>query len=169
MEDDAEQKRHHRKGVGADLILPLMAAAYAGYYLFTVRGYPWEAQVNGTFIAIVIWLLVALLVLRTGLRLQRGEATLKFTGITQPLAKMPVRLAFVALTALNILLMPWLGFTTTVVLFLGSSMWLLGVRSRAPLFIIPLTAGAVGYVFFIVLLDTRLPYGPVEWLLQAVF
>lgn len=169
MDDDAEQRRQHRKGAGADLILPLMAAGYAAYYLFTVRDYPWEAQVNGTFIAVIIWLLVAVLMVRTLLRVWRGEVTLKFTGITQPLAKLPVRLAFVALTALNILLLPWLGFTLTVVLFLASSMWLLGVRSRKPLVIIPLTAGAVGYVFFIVLLDTRLPYGPVEWLLQAVF
>jgi hypothetical protein len=65
--------------------------------------------------------------------------------------------------------MPWLGFTLTVMLFLLSSMWLLGVRGVKPLVIIPLAAGSVGYVFFIVALDTRLPKGPVEWLLQWLF
>jgi len=53
--------------------------------------------------------------------------------------------------------------------FLLSSMWLLGVRAVKPLVIIPLAAGIVGYVFFIVALDTRLPFGPVEWLLQWLF
>ena len=78
------------------------------------------------------------------------------------------RALFVGLTALNILLMPWLGFTLTVILFLASSMWLLGVRDLKPLVSIPLAAGAVGYVFFVVALDTRLPAGPIEHLLQNV-
>lgn len=31
MDEKHEDKRHYRKGIGADLILPLMAAAYAVY------------------------------------------------------------------------------------------------------------------------------------------
>jgi len=169
MDDNPEAKHSHRKGIGADLILPLMAAAYAAYYVYTIREFPWEAQMNGTFIAGVIWLLVAVLLVRTVLRLRRGEVTLRATGITTPRGKLVVRALFVALTAGNILLMPWLGFTLTVILFLASSMWLLGVRSLKPLVLIPLLAGSVGYVFFIVALGTRLPKGPVEWLLQWLF
>jgi hypothetical protein len=169
MDDNPEHGRHHRKGVGADLILPLMAAGYAAYYVFTIREFPWEAQMNGTFIAVVIWLLVGAFLVRTLLRLRRNEVTLRATGITTPRAKLLQRIGFVALTALNIGLMPWLGFTLTVVVFLASSMWLLGVRTAKPLILIPFVAGAVGYVFFVVALDTRLPKGPVEWLLQPLF
>lgn len=169
MDERQEEKRPHRKGAGADLILPLMAAAYAVYYIYTIRDYPWEAQINGTFIAVVIWVLVTILLVRTALRLRRGEVTLRITGITQPHDKLAVRILFVVLTALNIALMPWLGFTLTIMLFLASSMWLLGVRAVKPLVIIPLAAGAVGYAFFIVALGTRLPFGPVEWLLQGLF
>ena len=168
MNDTPEYRQHHRKGVGADLILPLMAAGYAAYYVFTIRDFPWEAQMIGTFIAIVIWLLVGGLLLRTFVKLRRNEVTLRPTGVTTPRAKLLQRLGFVALTALNIGLMPWLGFTLTVVLFLLSSMWLLGVRAAKPLVLVPLAAGSIGYVFFIVALDTRLPYGPVEWLLQSL-
>ena len=168
MDENPEHKQHHRKGVGGDLILPLMAAGYAAYYLFTIREFPWEAQINGTFIAIVIWLLVAAILIRTFLRLRRNEVTLRPTGVTTPRAKLLQRTAFVLLTALNIALMPWLGFTLTVMLFLVTSMWLLGVRGAKQLVGIPLAAGAIGYVFFIVALDTRLPHGPVEWLLQAL-
>jgi hypothetical protein len=169
MDDDQEQTHRHRKGIGADLILPLMAAGYAAYYVYTITDFPWEAQVNGTFIAAVIWLLVAIMLVRTAVRLRRGEATLRATGITRPQAKLLERGLFVALTGLDILLMPWLGFTLTVMLFLLSSMWLLGVRGMRPLVVIPLAAGVVGYVFFIVALDTRLPKGPAEWLLQWLF
>lgn len=169
MDENREDKHHHRKGVGADLILPLMAAGYAVYYLYTITDFPWEARINGTFIALVIWLLVGIFLIRTALRLRRGEVTLRATGILQPIAKLPVRVLFVVLTALNILLIPWLGYTLTVMLFLLSAMWLLGVRDVKPLVIIPLAAGTVGYVFFIVALDTRLPKGPVEWLLQWLF
>lgn len=169
MDENREEKHAHRKGIGADFILPLMAAAYAVYYLYSINDYPWEARVNGTFIAVAIWSLVAILVVRTGLRLHRNEVTLRFTGITTPKDKLPQRVLFIVLTALNILLMPWLGFTLTVILFLVSSMWLLGVRGLRQLAVIPLAAGAIGYVFFMVALDTRLPRGPVEWLLQALF
>jgi len=168
MDNDHDHKRPYRRGVGADLILPLMAAAYAAYYVYTISDFPWEAQINGTFISLVIWLLVAVLLLRTLLRLRRGEVTLRATGVTTPRGKLLQRGLFVALTALNILLMPWLGFTLTVIVFLASAMWLLGVRGTGPLVLIPLAAGGIGYVFFIVALDSRLPKGPVELLLQQL-
>ncbi|HEY9536194.1 MAG TPA: tripartite tricarboxylate transporter TctB family protein [Kiloniellaceae bacterium] len=166
MDEKHEDKRHYRKGIGADLILPLMAAAYAVYYLYTVADFPWEAQMMGTFIAIAIWLLVGLMVVRTALKVWRGDATLRATGLTRPQSKLLLRSAFIGLTALSILLMPWLGFTLAVMLFLLSGMLLLGVRKVKPLVIIPLAAGSVGYLLFIAALDTRLPYGPVEMLLQ---
>src|SRR3546814_1485260 len=92
----------------------------------------------GTCIAIVIGRLVGIMLVRTGLKLHRGEATLRATGLTRPQSKLLLRSAFIGLTALSILLMPWLGFTLAVMLFLLSGMWLLGVRAVKPLVIIPL-------------------------------
>src|SRR3546814_2344872 len=109
----------------------------------------------GTFIAIAIWLLVGLMVVLTALKVWRGEATLRATGLTRPQSKLLLRSAFIGLTALSILLMPWLGFTLAVMLFLLSGMLLLGVRKVKPLVIIPLAAGSVGYLLFIAALDTR--------------
>jgi hypothetical protein len=124
---------------------------------------------NGTFIAVAIWLLVSVMLVRTALKLRRGEVTLRATGLSKPQSKLLLRITYIGLTALNIFLMPWLGFTLTVMLFLLSGMWLLGVREVKPLVIIPLAAGSVGYLLFVVALDTRLPFGPVEWLLQWLF
>src|SRR3546814_20515657 len=114
----------------------------------------------GTFIAIAIGLLVGLMVVRTALKLHRGEATLRATGLTRPQSKLLLRSAFIGLTALSILLMPWLGFTLAVMLFLLSGMWLLGVRAVKPLVIIPLAAGSVGYLLFIAALAPPPPPRP---------
>lgn len=168
MDENSEEQRRRRKDVGADLILPLMAVGYAIYYLYTVADFPWEAQMGGTFVAVAIWLLVGILVARTALQLRRGEVTLRLTGVIKPRDKLVLRLLFIGLTALSILLMPWLGFTLTIVLFILSGMWLLGVRGAKSLAIIPLSAGSVAYLLFIVALDTRLPHGPVEMLLQSL-
>ncbi|MGH6947838.1 MAG: tripartite tricarboxylate transporter TctB family protein [Kiloniellales bacterium] len=169
MNDETSEKQHHRKAIGADLVLPIMAAVYAVYYLNSTSGFPWEARISGTFIAIAIWSLVGIMLMRTALRLKRGEATLRMTALLRPAEKMPMRLGFIALTALNIWLLDWTGFTLAVILFLATSMWLLGVRGRKSLVLIPLLAGGIGYFFFIVLLDTRLPKGPVEHALQWIF
>lgn len=169
MDDDSEQKVGRRKGIGADLILPAMAVAYAIYYLYTVADFSWEARMSGVFLAVAIFGLVAILVVRTVLRVGRGEATLALTALTTPRDKVFLRLLFIGLAALSILLMPWLGFTLTIILFNLAGMVMLGVRNRKHLVIISLAAGAAGYLLFIVALDTRLPYGPIEWLLQGLF
>src|SRR3546814_19790999 len=120
----------------------------------------------GIVSAIAIWLLVGRMVVRTALKVWRGDATLRATGLTRPQSKLLLRSAFIGLTALSILLMPWLGFTLAVMLFLLSGMLLLGMRKVKTLVIIPLAAGSVGYLLFIAALDPRLPYGPVAMLLK---
>src|SRR3546814_6609644 len=125
MDEKHEDKRHYRKGIGADLILPLMAAAYAVYYLYTVADFPWEAQMMGTFIAIAIWLLVGLMVLRTALKVWRGDAPRRATGFTRPQSKCFLRWAFFGLRALTLLLLPGPGFTLGYMLSLLWGMLLL--------------------------------------------
>src|SRR3546814_11550126 len=107
MDEKHEDKRHYRKGIGADLILPLMAAAYAVYYLYTVADFPWEAQMMCTFMAIAIWLLVRLMVVRPALKVWRVDAPLRATGLTRPHSRLLLPSAFPGLPALSTLLMPW--------------------------------------------------------------
>lgn len=168
MEKEDDPKQRHRKGVGADLILPVAAALYAGYYVYTIQGFPWEAQINGTFIAAVLWALVAIFIVRIGIRLWRNEVTLRMTEITTPRDKLPMRLGFIGLTVLSIFLVDWLGFTLTVFLYLLASMSLLGVRRVRQLTLISAIAASLGYIFFIIILETKLPAGPIEHLLTRV-
>src|SRR5690606_25918084 len=116
--------------------------------------FSWEARMNGTLLAIAIFGLVGIFVVRTFRQVRRGEATLALTALTTPRDKVILRLLFIALTALSILLMPWLGFTLTIILFNFAGMLMLGVRRRKYLAIIPLAAGAAGYCLFILALGT---------------
>jgi hypothetical protein len=48
-----EQRSGHDrnpKPVGGDLVLPILAVLYGGYYLYSILGQPFEAQINGLLI-----------------------------------------------------------------------------------------------------------------------
>ena len=64
----------------------------------------------------------------------------------------------------------WLGFTLTTFLFLAGTMLLLD-GGRRPRLCLALAAGlsAVAYGVFVLLFETRLPRGPIEQALAAVF
>jgi len=49
------------------------------------------------------------------------------------------------------------------------SLLLLGVKSRKALILMPTLSAAGGYIFFIALLDTRFPKGPIEHFLSWMF
>ncbi|MGH6944971.1 MAG: tripartite tricarboxylate transporter TctB family protein [Geminicoccaceae bacterium] len=156
------------KGVGADLVLPILAVLYGVYYLSTIWDLPFEARINGLLILGILFVLIAAFLIRTARDWLQGAVTLRFEGLLEPLPLLPRRIAFLLLTVGSVVAIPWLGFTLTTFLFMASSMAVLGIRSwRVRLTIAGLTAAA-GYIFFIVVLDTRLPRGPVEHLLAWV-
>ena len=165
----AQQGQKKRRSVGADMVLPLMAAGYALYYISTILDYPMEAQINGLFLGITTCILVGLLLVRTGIQYLRGEVDFNMGRLTAPLAMLPARFAFAALTVAYVVVIPWLGFTLTTFLFILSSLLLLGVKSRKALILMPTLSAAGGYIFFIALLDTRFPKGPIEHFLSWMF
>jgi hypothetical protein len=74
-----------------------------------------------------------------------------------------------AIWCIFIIVIPYLGFTLTIFLFLLLAMLALGVRSVRKLIGVALTSAVVGYLMFIVALDTPFPHGPVEMLLGKLF
>jgi hypothetical protein len=157
------------KPVGGDLVLPVLAVLYGVYYLYSIRGLPFEAQVNGVFIIAVLFLLVAILLVRTARDRARGRVTLRLDSLLEPVPLLPRRIAFLVLTLGSLLAIQWLGFTLTTFLFMLSSMAVLGTRSLRTLLTLATVTAAGGYVFFIAILDTRFPHGPVEHLLGRLF
>jgi hypothetical protein len=158
---------HDRKPtpVGGDLVLPILAVLYGIYYLYSIVGLPFEAQINGFLIIATLFVLVAILLVRTVRDLARGVASLGLDSLLEPVSLLPRRISFLLLTLASLMVIQWLGFTLTTFLFMLSSMLVLGNRSWRALLAVAGVTSAGGYVFFIAILDARFPHGPVEHLL----
>ena len=102
-------KAGKKKAVGAELIIPVAAVAYAVYYVYTILDYPMEAQINGLFLAGVLCTLVAILLVRTAIQWFRGEVTLNMTAVIAPLNILPARVGFLLLTIGFAIAIRWIG------------------------------------------------------------
>jgi hypothetical protein len=156
------------RALGADLVIPALALAFAVYFFASTAGLAWEAKANGVVIGTALVCLIALQVGRIALRLLRGQGELSLAPLWQPRELFWKRVGLVAVTAAFIGLMPWLGLTLGVFIGLLAQLWLIGVRRRAILFSLPAGVAAALYGLFIVVLDSGFPHGAVENLLAVL-
>jgi hypothetical protein len=154
-----------RTPLGAELVIPALAAAFAVYFLFSVAGLAWEAKANGVIIGSVLLFLIALQTLRMGLQLYRGEAQRALGGLIAPRDALARRVGMVTLTVAFIATLPWLGLTLGLALSVFAGLWIMGVRRRSALVALPLAIAAAAYLLFIALLQSDMPHGPIERLL----
>jgi len=169
MNEKIDMQKKEKKAKGDELVFPLMALAFAIYYLSTIMGLSWEAQINGVLIGSVLIFLIAIFLVKTALELWRGEINLKFEKFVFKEGIQLTRIWFMLLGVAYVIVIPWAGFTLTTFGFLLASMLLLGVRSPIKLLAVSVALSASGYFFFIHLLDTRLPPGPIERLIGWLF
>jgi len=155
--------------LGADLVIPLLALAFAGYFFVSISGLAWEAKANGVLIGGTLVVLVAAQLVRVGLKVRVGAGNLGFDRLLLPREALPKRIGMVALTALFIFAMDWLGLTLALFLATAAALYLMGVRKRSHLVWTPLCVSAFAYVMFIAILDSEFPRGPVEMLLARLF
>jgi hypothetical protein len=158
-------EKESRPALGADLIIPALALAFAVYFFFSTAGLVWEAKANGVVIGTALVALIAFQGGRIFLQLLKGEASLSFA----PLWHLGwMRLGLVAITALFIATLPWLGLTLGLWLGMLAQLWVIGVRRWKILFWLPTLTAACVYLLFIALLDSGFPHGPVETLLAPL-
>jgi len=150
-----------RKPVGQELIIPALAVSFTAYYFWTVQELAWEAKANGIVIGFVLFGLVGLLLLRIGMRLARGEASLRVT-LGGDWQTDRVRLALIALMVAFLLLLPLLGTTITLALTLFAGMWLLGGRHWPTLIGVSVLTPLLVWATLMVGIGTRFPAGPFE-------
>jgi hypothetical protein len=153
---------------GADLIIPVLAAGLAIYFLVNTASLVWEARANGTVIGVVLLILVAVQVARVVRDMRRHRASLGFGSLLERSPVQAQRLGLLAIMTLFVATIPWVGTTPGLFVAMLGSMWLLGVRDPRILIGISLVVAAVVYVLFIVLLQSRLPVGPVETFISSV-
>lgn len=99
----------------------------------------------------------------------QGRASLGLGALVHPAGIQKKRLAFFLLAVVFVALIEWLGFSISVFGFVFCSLYLLEVRRPLKLWGIPFLITFFGYLLFIRLLDSRLPRGPVENLLEVMF
>ena len=160
---------HPKAPLGADLVVPALAGAFAVYFLVSTTDLVWEAKANGVIIGAVLLVLIAA---QGGLifwKLMKGEGTAGFEPLWKPRDLALKRLAMLGITAAFIALLPWLGLTLGLWLGMLAQLLVTGVRRRAILIWLPLATAAACYLLFIVAIQAEFPHGPVERLLGTLF
>lgn len=161
-------EKESRPALGADLVIPALALAFAIYFFVSTADLIWEAKANGVVIGIALVLLIAFQVGRTALQLMKGEGGLGFGTLWQPSELAWKRIGLVAVTALFIAALPWLGLALGLWLGMAAQLLIIGVRSWKTLVWLPTGTAASVYLLFIAVLDSGFPHGPVENLLAPL-
>jgi len=158
-----------KAALGADLVLPALAVALTVYFFVSVADLSWEAKANAVVIGVALLALIAVHVARVALRVWAGDATLSLAPLFEPRRTQRQRFLLVALTALFIFVIPWLGVTLGLFLLTAALMLVLGAGSIRMIAATSATVAIAAYLLFIALLNSRLPRGPVEKLLSMLF
>jgi hypothetical protein len=156
------------RGGGGDLIIPVLAGAFAVYFLYDTWDLAWEARINGLLIGLPLLSLVALKVSLVLSQALQGRLTLDLGELGARNVNQAKRAALIAIFVGFALLLEHLGTTLCLFLALLLSLLTLGVRRPSLLVFVPVGTSLFVYTLFILFLRKRFPSGPVEWFLDAL-
>jgi hypothetical protein len=151
-----------RVPLGADLVIPLLALAFAAYFFVSINELEWIAKANGVIIGTLLVVLCLAQVVRIGLAVAKGRADLRTDTLWQPRDVLGKRLGMVAITIAFIATIQWAGLTLGLLVGMAASLWVMGVRKPRQLIIISVAVAVSAYLLFIALLDSSFPHGPIE-------
>lgn len=164
----ADRSSGGKAPLGADLVIPGIALAFAVYFFISIADLAWEAKANGVLIGAILVALIAIQLVRSGVEIAKGRADLGFAPLLAPRAALGKRIGLVLLTVAFIVAMPWLGLTLSLFLGMAAGLYLMGVRKQRHLLWVSLAVAACAYLLFIALLNSDFPHGPVENALAAL-
>jgi hypothetical protein len=169
-EDVSQTLRQRRKAqLGADLIIPVLAAGFTLYYLISSFNLVWEARANGTVVGVTLLALIAIQVARVVIQLRSGAGSLGMGEFSRWTPVQGQRLMLIAALIVFVATIPWLGTTLGLFAIMIAAMLILGVRSPATLLGVAVGVSATVYLLFIVVLGARFPAGPIENGLAPLF
>ena len=154
-----------RPALGADLVIPLLALAFTGYFLVSIAGLEWEARANGVIIGTLLLALIAVQLVRIVLAVSRGQASIGLGPLLEPPDALRKRLGMLAITIAFVATVPWLGLSLGLFIALSAAFTLMGVRGVGRVVMIAFVVTAAATLLFVVALDSSLPRGPVEQLI----
>ncbi len=163
-----QEHTERKTPLGADLVIPALALAFAAYFFVSIDELSWEAKANGVIIGWLLVGLIAVQLVRMGIRLARGEASLRFDRLWLPRAAFGQRVALVLITVAFIASIKFAGVTLALLLAMPASLHVLGVRRWTVILAISASVAAAVYVLFIAVLGAAFPHGPIEHLLAPL-
>ncbi len=166
---DESRRADTREPLAADFIIPVMGCILAGYYIATTTDLVWEARAAGVAVGVPLITMCVYNMGRTIYRIIRGDGSFSFGEIFENSLFNRQRLALLILITLFIIALPWTGTTLGLFLVLVASMRVLGVTSIRQLVTVAASAAAAVYVLLMYLVNSRLPHGPIEWLITRIF
>jgi hypothetical protein len=153
---------------GADLVIPALALAFVAYFFVSTAELAWEAKANAVVIGTVLLILTIMQVVRIVFRVARRQAGLGMAVLWEPRDVVWKRVGMVAVTAVFIAALPWLGLTLSLWLGMLAALWIMGLRRPRILVLLPLATAGFCYALFIAVLDAGFPRGPLEALLGSL-
>jgi hypothetical protein len=157
-----------RVALGAELVLPVIALAFAIYFLVSTADLQWEAKANGVIIGGLLVLLLIVQFVRSAIAYMRGRADFSFGTLVSPADITRKRIGLLAITIALVATVPWLGVGLGLFLSLAVALIMMGVRGYGHAFLVAFLVALSCSVLFTVVLDSGLPRGPVEHLLLSL-
>ncbi|TVQ28830.1 MAG: hypothetical protein EA356_18090 [Geminicoccaceae bacterium] len=151
-----------RKAIGADLVIPLLALAFALYFFSSIWNLVWEAKANGVVIGTILLVLVGIQLGRSFWGVWQGRYRLGFDDLIEPSGALFRRIALVSLLVLFVATFHLVGTVAGLILGMGSMMFVLGQRDWRWLIGLPSIIALTIHLLFVVFLGARLPAGPIE-------
>lgn len=152
-----------RPGLIPELIIPVGAVAFGIYYLSTVWALPFQARVVGIYISGAIAFLSLILFIRFARELMSGKKSFGFSGFFSDPVSESRRWGVLLHTILFIALMPVLGFTVALFLFVLGAVLIIGGMSRLKYaLIIASSITVIAFSIFILLVRVRFPLSVVD-------
>lgn len=158
------------RNVLPDLVIPVLALVFTGYYLTTITEVPWISQASAVTVSGMLIAAILAYLVRTAMRIRRGREVIAMPAWAPARDVTIRRLGLLALTVAYVASIDSLGFTltTTAFVFLGIIV-LSSVANWKTAALVSICCSVMGYVVFIYFFETRFPRGPVENALQELF
>jgi hypothetical protein len=156
--------------MAAELIIPVGGTVFAIYYLYTIWSLPWQATTAGFGIISGMAIVMTFLIIRYVRLHSAGALEFSFGELLHPVGMLGKRLAVLVAGLGFIFIMPYLGFTLSVFVFVVIAVLILA-GSKYFLTALMLGAGMSlgGYLLFIVFIRARFPHGAFENLAGSLF
>ena len=150
-----------------DLIIPLMAASLGLYYLKTIQGLPFLAQMYGGGLCVVV-LLFAVRIFILAIKGGVFKKSAKPSG-TGSKTKIYLRAAVVVgFIIIYLLLFPYAGYTVSSILFISGTLYFLGARSIAAIIRNAVVVTMIGFCLFALFLNVPFPLDPFSQALKTL-